>query len=166
MYTHYRIISRHDKIGVWYIWMLFFIDVFFELWIYIAVCTFGVINHFRVRVQINHIVYVVLYIHQINQVMYQERFFFVLCKYDFIVTHFVATITIMLPLCAADQTWVYFTLYHSIQNALYIAQSVHKSMFNSIAIEPAIESFDTRQIHLYRICKIQSDIPRRIARMP
>ena len=26
--------------------MLFFIDVFFELWIYIVVCTFRVINHF------------------------------------------------------------------------------------------------------------------------
>ena len=31
--------------------MLFFIDVFFELWIYIVVCTFRVINHFQVRVR-------------------------------------------------------------------------------------------------------------------
>ena len=32
--------------------MLFLIDVFFELCIYIVVCTFRVINHFRVRVRI------------------------------------------------------------------------------------------------------------------
>ena len=48
------ILIRHDKIWVfknvfikWYISMLFFIDVFFELWIYIVVCPFRVINHFK-----------------------------------------------------------------------------------------------------------------------
>ena len=34
----------------WYILRLFFIDIFFELWIYIIVCTLRVINHFPVQV--------------------------------------------------------------------------------------------------------------------
>ena len=45
MYTHHRRVSRHDKIWVfkyvfikWYISMLLFIEVFFQLWIYIVVC--------------------------------------------------------------------------------------------------------------------------------
>ena len=30
----------------------FVIDVFFELWIYIVICTLRLINHFRVRVRV------------------------------------------------------------------------------------------------------------------
>ena len=37
--------------------MLFFIDVFFQLCLYTVVCTFRLINHFRVRVQLNMMTY-------------------------------------------------------------------------------------------------------------
>ena len=65
MCTSHRRVSRHDKVWVfkdvfikWCISMLLFIGVFFHLWIYIVVCcTFRVINHFRVRVQLNMMTY-------------------------------------------------------------------------------------------------------------
>ena len=58
IYTHHRRVCRHDKVWVFknvfikgYISMLFSIDVFLELWMYIVLCTLGAINHFPVRVQ-------------------------------------------------------------------------------------------------------------------
>ena len=62
----------------------------------------------------------------------QILFISVIRKYDFVVTPFVM-ITLILPLCAADQTSVYLTPYILIQNAEYIkAQTVNKSNVNRV----------------------------------